>query len=506
MRPGGRFIEMGKTDIRPAADVSGRHPGIGYRAFDLTEAGPDRIQEMLSEIMGLFRTGALELPPLTTWDVRQAIPAFRFMSQARHTGKIVLTIPLAPDPEGTVLITGGTGTLAGLVARHLAEQGARHFLLLSRHGPGAAGADALNAELTALGASVRIAACDVADRADLARALAAVPADHPLTAVVHTAGVIDDQMLTSLTADQIGAVMRPKVDAALHLHELTAQANLAEFVMFSSAAGLTGAPGQGNYAAANVFLDALCCHRRASGLPATSIAWGLWAATSGLTANLTSSDLARITGYFTPLSTELALALFDSARQSAEPVVLASAVPAGRLRALARDGSLPPLWRGLINAPVQPRLAAADPVAGLARQLTALNEAEQQEFLLRLVRSHAAITLGGSDVETVAPDRPFREIGFDSLTAVDLRNRLASATGRRFSATLIFDHPTATELASYLRTQLTDGAAAMPVPVPVLGEMPLGRWNDTLPADAAFESATDEQLFELIDGNCAGFG
>jgi acyl carrier protein len=352
---------------------------------------------------------------------------------------------------------------------------------------------------------VRIAACDVADRADLARALAAVPADHPLTAVVHTAGVIDDQMLTSLTADQIGAVMRPKVDAALHLHELTAQANLAEFVMFSSAAGLTGAPGQGNYAAANVFLDALCCHRRASGLPATSIAWGLWAATSGLTANLTSSDLARITGYFTPLSTELALALFDSARQSAEPVVLASAVPAGRLRALARDGSLPPLWRGLINAPVQPRLAAADPVAGLARQLTALNEAEQQEFLLRLVRSHAAITLGGSDVETVAPDRPFREIGFDSLTAVDLRNRLASATGRRFSATLIFDHPTATELASYLRTQLTDGAAAMPVPV--LGSaVPPGRWDDSEAADAALESATDEQLFELIDGNCAGFG
>jgi hypothetical protein len=195
--------------------------------------------------------------------------------------------------------------------RHLAEHGARHFLLLSRRGPEAPGAQALHDELAERGARVEIVACDVADRADLARTLATVSADHPLTAVVHAAGVLDDGILPSLTPDKIDTVMRPKVDAALHLHELTAGADLASFVLFSSGAGLTGAPGQGNYAAANVFLDALACHRRAMGLPATSTAWGLWAQTSELTAGITSSNRARMSGYFAPLPTQQALALFD---------------------------------------------------------------------------------------------------------------------------------------------------------------------------------------------------
>jgi NAD(P)-dependent dehydrogenase (short-subunit alcohol dehydrogenase family)/acyl carrier protein len=436
-----------------------------------------------------------------------------------------------------VLITGGTGTLGGLVARHLAGQGARHLMLVSRRGPAAPGADAIRGELAGLGASVEIAACDVADRQDLARVLATVPAGHPLTAVVHAAGILDDQVLTSLTGDKIDAVMRPKADAALHLHELTADAGLAEFILFSSCAGLTGAPAQGNYAAANVLLDALSCHRRAMGLPATSIAWGLWAQASALTAGLTGSDRSRITGYFAPLPTRQALAIFDAARRSAEPVLLASSVRTSRLRDLARDGSLPALWRGLVNAPAQPRIAAAAPADGLARQLATLDEAGQPELLRHLVRVHAAIAIGGSDPEAVDPDRPFRDIGFDSLTAVDLRNRLASATGRRFSATLIFDHPTAAELAGYLRAQLAGDAAPKPGPAPVLREIEslekalllagrdeelrdtvarrlqalLWRWNGTVPGgqapagagpaddDGALDRATDEQLFALID-------
>ncbi|MFF9765945.1 SDR family NAD(P)-dependent oxidoreductase [Streptomyces sp. NPDC014636] len=533
LRPGGRFVEMGKTDVRDGDDISGSHPGISYRAFELDEAGRDRIKDMLSEIMGLFRAGALELPRVTAWDVRHAIPAFRYMSQARHVGKIVLTVPPAPDPEGTVLVTGGTGTLGGLVARHLAERGARHLVLVSRRGPEAPGARTIHDELTALGARVEMVACDVADRADLARVLAAVPADHPLTSVVHAAGVLDDGILPSLTPDKIDTVMRPKADAALHLHELTAEADLAEFVMFSSGAGLTGAPGQGNYAAANVVLDALAGHRRARGLPATSIAWGLWAETSGLTAGITSSHRARITGYFTPLPTETALALFDAARGSAEPVLLASVIRAGRLRSLAREGSLPALWRGLINAPVQPRVAAADPADGLTRQLAALSEAEQKEFLLNLVRSHAAVALGAGDAEGLDPDTPFRDLGFDSLTAVDVRNRLTGATGCRFPATLVFDHPTPAELAGYLRTRLT--SEAVPRSAPVLDEIEslekallnsrpeealrgritrrlrtlLSRWDDAHPesgaaspdaVEAALDSATDDELFALIDG------
>ncbi|MEU1758692.1 SDR family NAD(P)-dependent oxidoreductase [Micromonospora sp. NPDC005652] len=532
LRPGGHFVEMGKTDIRERAEVAATHPGRDYRAFDLREAGPDRIKEMLAEILDLFRAGALELPPLTTWDVRDAVAAFRFMSQARHVGKIVLTVPRRPDPEGTVLVTGGTGTLGGLVARHLAKQGAKHLLLLSRRGPDAPGAEALGAELAESGARATIVACDVADRADLARALASVPAEHPLTAVVHAAGALDDGVLPSLTPHAIETVMRPKVDAALHLHELTADADLTEFVLFSSGAGLTGAPGQGNYAAANVFLDALASRRRAAGLPATSIAWGLWAETSELTADITGSHRARISGYLVPLTTEQGLALFDAARSSAEPVLLASAVRADRLRSLARDGSLPSLWRGLVNTPLQPRLTSADPAAGLARQLASLNDSEQQEFLLHLVRSHAAAALGGGDPEALDPTSPFRDFGFDSLTAVDLRNRLGNATGCRFPATLVFDHPSPAELADHLRLTLT--AEAAPRPEPVLDEIErlekallrsgpaedqrdtinrrlqalLDRWHEAYPgnqpgretAQVVLESATDDELFAIIDG------
>ncbi|WP_194911816.1 type I polyketide synthase [Catenulispora rubra] len=537
VRPGGHFIEMGKTDIRSAADVAAAHPGIDYQAFDLRQAGPDRVREMLVEILDLFRAGALTLPKVTTWDVRDAVAAFRYMSQARHVGKIVLTIPAAPDPEGTVLVTGGTGTLGGVVARHLAERGARHLMLLSRRGLEASGAQELRAELAELGAEAQIVACDVADRADLARALALVPAAHPLTSVVHAAGVLDDGVLSSLTPEKIDAVMRPKVDAALHLHELTAEADLAEFVLFSSGAGLTGAPGQGNYAAANVFLDALAGHRRAEGLPGTSIAWGLWAQTSELTADMTGSHRARVGGYFGALSTEQALALFDAARGSAEPVLLAAPVRAARLRSLAREGSLPALWSGLVTVPTaRTHSASADPAADLARRLSSLSESDQQEFLLNLVRSHAAAALGGGEAAAMDANSPFRDFGFDSLTAVDLRNRLSGATGCRFPATVVFDHPTPAELAAYVRTKVVPEAGAPKSP-PVLDEIEnlektllrlrdepdlrdgvtrrlqalLSRWNEAQPAsgelpgeEIAVDSATDDELFALIDGGVTG--
>ncbi|MGW5354305.1 SDR family NAD(P)-dependent oxidoreductase [Streptomyces sp. NPDC004031] len=542
LRGGGRFVEMGRTDVRDAAEVAAAHPGVGYRAFVLDDAGVDRIGALLAEVMDLFRAGALRLPPLTTWDLRDAIGAFRHMSQARHVGKIVLTVPRQPDPEGTVLVTGGTGTLGGLVARHLAARGARHFLLLSRSGPAAPGADELRAELAGLGATADIVACDAGDRDDLARVLAAVPGAHPLTSVVHTAGVLDDGILGSLTPERIGTVLRPKADAALHLHELTAGADLADFVLFSSGAGLTGAPAQGNYAAANTVLDALAHHRRSRGLPATSVAWGLWAQTSALTATLTSASRAKMSGYYTALPTPQALALFDAARGSAQPLLLATGIRTGRLRALAREGGLPALWRGLVSTPVQPRTVAAEPGSGVARQLAPLNEAERHAFLLQLVRSHAVVALGGGDADAMDPDSAFRDAGFDSLTAVDLRNRLAAATGCTLPATLVFDHPTPAALARHLRTKLTpdEGAQAAPEPVldeieslerSLLGSAPdeelrgtitrrlralLSRWDDVAPqgtgaapgdgadgtdgTELALDTATDEELFALLDG------
>ena len=278
---GGRFIEMGKTDIRDAGTVARAYTGVAYQAFDLIEAGPDRIQEMLTELMALFEAGELTPLPRTTWDVRRAPEAFRYMSQARHTGKIVLSVPKPLDVEGTVLVTGA-GSLGAVVARHLvAEHGVRHLVLASRRGPDAEGARELVDELGVLGAAVSVVACDVSDRDEVAGLLASVTDGRRLTGVVHTAGVVDDGVIGALSRERLAAVFAPKVDAVRHLDELTRDLDLDVFVVYSSAAGVIGSAGQGSYAAANVFLDGLMASRRAQGLPGVSLAWGLWEQRTG---------------------------------------------------------------------------------------------------------------------------------------------------------------------------------------------------------------------------------
>ena len=454
---GGRFIEMGKTDVRDADEVLARHPGVSYRAFDVLEAGPERIQEMLGELTALFACGALAPLPATTWDVRRAPEAFRFLSQARHTGKLVLRMPTAIDPHSTVLITGGTGGLGALLARHLVgEHGVRSLLLLSRRGPEADGAADLRAQLTELGAQVRVAACDVSDREQLAELLASIPSEYPLGAVVHAAGVLDDGVIEGLTPERVDRVLAPKVDAALHLHELTKHLDLWGFVMFSSLAGTYGAPGQGNYAAANAFLDALAAHRRALGLTASSLAWGLWAQDSAMTSELDRVDRMRMErGGVVALSSAEGLELFDAAHWIDEALLIPARLDIPALRALARMGEVPPLLRGIVRAPAR---RARPGVRSLADRLAELSAGERQRAVMALVRAEIAIVLGHPSADAVDTQRAFNELGFDSLSAVELRSRLAAATGLQLPATLIFDYPNPAALAGYLLDAALPGA------------------------------------------------
>ncbi|MFH8367651.1 SDR family NAD(P)-dependent oxidoreductase [Streptomyces sp. NPDC018031] len=389
--------------------------------------------------------------------------------------------PLLPDPNGTVLVTGASGVLGGLVARHLVVvHGARRLLLVSRRGRAAAGMVELESELLGLGAEwVSVAACDVADREALAGVLAGVPAEYPLAGVVHTAGVLDDGVVESLTPERVDAVLRPKVDAAVNLHELTAGLGLSAFVLFSSAAATFGAAGQGNYAAANAFLDGLASYRRARGLAGVSLAWGFWAQRSEMTGHLGDTDMNRMSrGGVLPLSSELGLELLDAAATDGRALLVPAKLDPAALR--GGTGPVPPLLRKLV--PTATRRTARSGDAGadseLKRRLAGLTETERERALLDLVTTGVAAVLGYGSTDTVDPARAFKELGFDSLTAVELRNRLNAATGLRLPATLVFDYPTPSALARHLRAELVvDGergpGPSATAPVVVHGDDPI---------------------------------
>jgi acyl transferase domain-containing protein/NADPH:quinone reductase-like Zn-dependent oxidoreductase/acyl carrier protein/NADP-dependent 3-hydroxy acid dehydrogenase YdfG len=461
---GGRFIEMGKTDIRDPSEVGARHPGVHYRSFDLAEAGPDRAQEILGELVTLFETGELCPLPLRSWDIRHASDAYRFLSRARHVGKLVLTVPTPLAAEGTVLITGGTGVLGTLFARHLVTRhGARNLLLISRKGRAAEGAGAIESELTELGASVRIASCDAADRDALQALLAGIPVENPLTAVIHAAGVLDDAVFEAQTPRHLEAVLRPKIDAAWNLHELTASADLSAFVLISSAAGVLGSPGQANYAAANAFLDALAQHRRQQGLPGVSMAWGWWAQATGMTGHLDERDRARMSrSGFIPMSAADGLALFDAALWQPRSFVVPAQFDLAAIRSHSAGGGLPPMFRGLIRAArrTAESAGAVESSSDLRQRLAAMSTSEREHELLDIVRSNAATVLGHDCADAVGADQEFKDLGFDSLGSVEFRNRLKSATGLKLPTTAVFDHPTPKALAQYLASaQDIDGAS-----------------------------------------------
>ena len=349
---------------------------------------------------------------------------------------------------GTVLITGATGGLGRLLARHLvSDRGVTRLVLASRQGPAAPHAADLEAELRALGADVTIVACDVADRDELETLMSSLPADAPLVGVIHAAGVLDDAVIGSLTAEQVERVLAPKLDGAWHLHELTSHLDLELFVLFSSITATVGTPGQANYAAANAFLDALATHRRSQGLAGQTIAWGLWEQESEMTGGLADVDRARLgRSGIAPMSAAQGLGLFDAAAMVQEPLVIAARLDAAALRAEQRAGRVPALLRGLVRAPRMPARAER----GLAKRMSALSGGERTRAMLDIVRRHAAEILGHGSAGDIPAGRPLKEAGMDSLTAVELRNALAAECGLRLASSVAFDFPSPLELADHL--------------------------------------------------------
>ncbi|MBB5917587.1 acyl transferase domain-containing protein/NADPH:quinone reductase-like Zn-dependent oxidoreductase/NADP-dependent 3-hydroxy acid dehydrogenase YdfG/acyl carrier protein [Nocardia transvalensis] len=514
---GGRFVEMGVTDVRDPDTIAGQFPGVAYHSFLITQVDPDRIRRMLAELVVMFESRILTPPPLTTWDVREAITALRYVGQARHIGKVVLTWPPAVDPEGTALITGGTGMIGGAIARHLvAEYGIRHLVLASRTGESASGAAELADDLAASGARVRITACDTADRAAVTSLLQEIPAARPLTMVVHAAGTVDDALLTAQTPDRLDRVLRPKVDTAWHLHDLTRDADLAAFAVFSSAAGILGTPGQTNYAAANAFLDALAAHRHRHALPATSLAWGLWAERSSVSVHLGDRDIARMErGGFRTLTREQALTLFDASLRTSLPVT----VPIRLDPAAVTDP--PPLLRGLIRR--HRTAATAAPTADFAARLAGRTAEEQHRLLLELLAHHVASVLDRGADRAFDGRQRFADLGFDSLTTVELRNQLRKSTGVTISPTAVFDYPTPIALAEHLRGRMDPPTAAGGLLAEV--ERALDRLIDSEvpradlerlatklttalhhpdPTVDLIEIAGDDEIFDLIDRRSDG--
>ncbi|MET7298773.1 type I polyketide synthase [Embleya sp. NPDC005575] len=459
---GGSFIEMGKTDIRDPRQVAADHPGVDYQAFDLYEAGPDLINEMFRAVMELFADGRVRPNPISVRNIRDARKTFREMSQGRHIGKLVFDMGDGFG-GGTVLVTGGTGGVGSLVARHLVtEHGVRSLVLAGRRGMAADGARELVSDLEGAGAVVSVVQCDVADRAAVARMLADMPREYPLTAVVHAAGVLADGTLESLTPESLDRVLRAKAGGAVNLHELTGEHTLTAFILFSALAGTLGTAGQANYAAANGFLDGLAAQRRASGLVGTSLCWGWWEQRSGMTEDLDEVDLSRIRRMgIAEMPTPQALALFDAACAIDKPVLIPARVDVSALRSRAAD-EVPLVLRGLVDGgrPLRNRASTigdGDPL-GLPARLVTLAEGEAEAAVLDWVRDQVAIVLGHPAGAAIDADQAFTHLGFDSLTSVELCNRLASSTGLRLPSTLVFSYPTPRELGRHISGLLRPAA------------------------------------------------
>jgi acyl transferase domain-containing protein/NADPH:quinone reductase-like Zn-dependent oxidoreductase len=491
LAPDGRFLEIGKRDIWTTEQFRRVHPAGQYHAIDLAALrahDPERSFALFAEVMSLVNRGELRPLPLRTFPLERAAEAFRFMAQARHTGKIVLTSPDPGrsierlDPGASYLVTGGLSGLGLLTAGRLVKQGARHLVLVGRRAP-SEHARAAIAGLTSAGAQVIVEQADVSRPAEVARVLARAEAAAPLRGIVHAAGLLEDGALLQQTWERFARPLGAKVEGSWALHRLTRDRPLDFFVMYSSMASVLGSAGQANHAAANAFLDALAWHRRAQGLPALSIGWGGWsevgaAADRGVDARLGAQGIDVIT----PAG---GLALLDRLMRGAPPHV--AVFPARWERFLAGDRASGRFFERMKTRQAPRPQVAPAPVASLAVQLEQAAPAQRSELLLAFVGEHVARVVGVASARSIDPDQPLHELGLDSLMAVELRNRLGTGLGlsRSLPATLVFDHPTLEALAAYLASIL------QPAPAPAV----IAPRADAV---GAIDDLSDEQIEALF--------
>ncbi|MER5466950.1 SDR family NAD(P)-dependent oxidoreductase, partial [Streptomyces sp. NPDC002668] len=442
-----------------------------------------------SALTGLLRTAHSENPTaithadLPTTDLTTAdttalttaltaeLPEFAIRAGTALTPQLTRHTTQTPTPtdftNGTVLITGGTGALGVVTARLLATRSdVGRLVLVSRRGPDAPGAQQLAAELTTAGTPTTVVACDVTNPQAVRDLIDDTAATGPLTGVIHTAGIVADATLTTLQPEQVTPVLTAKVDAAWTLHQATLEQPLVAFVVYSSVAGLLGSPGQANYAAGNTFLDGLAHHRHAQGLPATSLAWGLWA--DGMGSALSTSETARWTATgMTPLTTTEGTALLDAALDLPVPLLAPTRWDRTTLTTLANNGELPPLLHRLATTPKRTtrNTNTTSTATSWQQQMAALSPAERTTAVRDLV-AHICATVLHTQPDTLTTDQAFKQLGFDSLTAVELRNRLNRETGLRLPSTLIFDHPTPAALATHITDQITPTHTPDHTPLP----------------------------------------
>ena len=450
LAPNGRFVEIGKAGIWSPEQMAAVRPDVRYYPLYLGDVPPAILQELYLTLADGLSSGVFRPLRYRRFALADAEQAFRFMAQAKHIGKLVLDVDLNDATpiraDATYVVTGAFGGLGKEVARWLVGQGARHLLLLSRQGAASAGASQLLAELTQHGASATAVAVDVADRTALAAALAAVDLSAPVRGVVHAAGVVDDGVLTKMTIERFNTVFAPKVMGAWHLHQLTRDLPLDFFVLFSSMVTVLGAPGQGNYAAANGVLDALAEYRRARGLRATAINWGPWAQ-AGMTVNVSEEDRQRWQRQgVSMMGTRQGMAILGALlrRGRAQTAVLPIQ---WRLLLQKTTGPVPPFFSELAS-----RYASdvASEGVDLIAELAATPAVRRQQVVTTRLTALAGKVLGLDNATVFDPQRPLQEYGLDSLMAVELRNGIGAMLARTLPATLLFKYPTLHALTGFV--------------------------------------------------------